>query len=538
MRRERWNRFGAIWPVLGSCLVVLASSAAAGPVANFSRTLVSFSFVPPFAHIVQPVFVTNTGDAPLNVSAISLTGVNSADFTFGGTCVAPIALPAGGGRCRIDVATNLAMSGPLGRAATLTVQSDAFPAAATIGVSAIADDAAPYVSLLSPSWIDFPPQPVGTSAPQQTFTFTNSVDVALRLDNAFSYLGDSTDFVVTTDCATVESGASCTITIGFRPTAAGPRSTELEIDYRAPSVSLTNVYTRRYSVTGVGTNGSVPGGLNIDQQGLTGSWYQAATSGQGIELEVFKDFVAAGTGFLQGSWFTFDAAASGGGDHNRWYTFGGNVVAGASSATLPLYQNVGGNFNAPPVTSAMQVGQVTISFGDCATALFDYTFTDGSNRSGTEPLTRLTPNVLCATAGSMTGPSDFGLSGNWFDPAQIGQGLVFEVNPVARVVFLAWYTYAVGGQSQGAAGQRWYTAQATYAPGARTIPVLLYETTGGLLNRATPAPTTTQVGTGTLAFSSCIAARLAYAFTGGSNTGQSGSIDLVRVGPMPESCAF
>jgi hypothetical protein len=98
MRRERWNGFGgAIWLILGTCLVLVAPSAAAGPVANFSRTFVGFSFVPPSAHIVQPVFVTNTGDAPLNISAISLTGVNSAEFTLGGTCVAPIALPVDGG---------------------------------------------------------------------------------------------------------------------------------------------------------------------------------------------------------------------------------------------------------------------------------------------------------------------------------------------------------------------------------------------------------------------------------------------------------
>jgi lysyl endopeptidase len=279
-------------------------------------------------------------------------------------------------------------------------------------------------------------------------------------------------------------------------------------------------------------------GINIDQHGLTGSWYQPTTDGQGIELEIYKDLNGVGTGFMQGSWFTFDATASGGADHNRWYTFSGSVSKATTGVSLPLYQNVGGNFNAPPVTSATQVGNVTLTFINCTTAQFRYVFTDGSNQSGTMSLIRLMQNVSCAAADSSPGPSDFGLSGNWYDPTRGGQGLVFELNPVSRVLFFAWYTYAVGGRFQGAAGQRWYTAQAAYTPGMRTIPVLLYETAGGRLNSPTPVTASAEVGNATLVFSSCAAAKLTYVFTGGSNAGESGIIDLVRVGPTPSSCTF
>jgi hypothetical protein len=281
-----------------------------------------------------------------------------------------------------------------------------------------------------------------------------------------------------------------------------------------------------------------PSAPNIDQQGLTGSWYQPATSGQGMEIEVFPDHVAPGTGFLQGTWFTFDDVVSAGADHSRWYTFGGNVRTADSAAVLPLYQNVGGNFNALPVTSSVQVGDVSLSCSDCTTAQLNYTFTDGSGRSGTVPLTRLTPNVSCAQAGSTSASGDFGLSGNWFDPTKSGQGFVIELNPVAKVLFFAWYTYAVNGQALGAAGQRWYTGQANYVLGGRSIPLSLYETTGGLFNSIAPAPTTAQVGTGKLTFTSCNAATLSFAFIAGSNAGQTGSINLARVGPTPASCTF
>jgi hypothetical protein len=281
-----------------------------------------------------------------------------------------------------------------------------------------------------------------------------------------------------------------------------------------------------------------PNAPNVDQQGLTGSWYQPATSGQGLEIEVFPDLVAPGAGFLQGGWFTFDYTASDGADHNRWYTLGGTLRAGDSAAVLALYRNVGGNFNAPPVTSGVQVGDVAMSFSDCTTAQLSYTFTDGSGRSGTVPLTRLTPNVSCAQAASTSASGDFGLSGNWFDPTTSGQGFIVELNPLAKILFFAWYTYAVNGQALGVAGQRWYTGQANYVPGGRSIPLLLYETTGGLFNSMAPAPTTAQVGMGELTFTSCTAATLSFSFIAGSNAGQAGSINLARVGPVPASCTF
>lgn len=275
--------------------------------------------------------------------------------------------------------------------------------------------------------------------------------------------------------------------------------------------------------------------FEIDQHGVTGSWYQPATSGQGIEIEVYKDMVAPGTGYLQGSWFTFDHLASGGADHGRWYTFGGNVQSGESSALFTLYQNVGGNFNAPPVTAALPVGHVSLQFDGCTNARMAYSFIDGSGRTGIVPISRITPNVTCSAAGS-SAQADFALSGNWYDPRTSGQGFVFEVNPNAPVVFFAWYTYAPNGSALGSTGQRWYTGQASYTPGARTIPLELYETTGGLFDASLPAPTTRKVGTATASFTSCTSAKLSFAFTDGSNTGQSGAIDLARVGPVPVGC--
>jgi hypothetical protein len=103
---------------------------------------------------------------------------------------------------------------------------------------------------------------------------------------------------------------------------------------------------------------------------------------------------------------------------------------------------------------------------------------------------------------------------------------------------VAWYTYVPDGTAAGASGQRWYSDQAAYAPGSRTVPVTVFETTGGQFDTPTPAAqATVAVGTGTWTFQGCSAATFSYAFTGGSSAGRSGTIVLERVGPVPPGCA-
>jgi YVTN family beta-propeller protein len=273
---------------------------------------------------------------------------------------------------------------------------------------------------------------------------------------------------------------------------------------------------------------------DINQHGLTGSWYQAVTSGQGLEIEVFPDQVAPGTGSVFVSWFTYDTA-TGGADHQRWYTLQGPVVSGQLYAALTIYQNTGGNFNAPPATSARPVGTATLSFATCSSGTLVYTFSDGTGRAGIIPLTRLTPNVTCSTTSPYPTNADLAHSGNWFAPATSGQGFTVDFNPVSGL-FMAWYTYAPIGAGSGAAGQRWYTAQAgAFASGTRSVAVQIYQTTGGVFD--TPrVPTTVPVGTGTLVFQSCTAATFSYIFTAGSSSGSSGTIALSRVGPVPPGC--
>ena len=275
----------------------------------------------------------------------------------------------------------------------------------------------------------------------------------------------------------------------------------------------------------------------LNQQGLTGSWYEPATSGQGFEVEVFPNFVSPGVGLTQVSWFTFDTVA-GGPDRQRWYTLSGNVHDGQPTASLTIYRNTGGNFNGPPMTNGVPVGTATLGFDSCTGGQLNYTFTDGSGRSGTIPLTRLTANATCSTTSARPTNPDTALSGNWYDAATSGQGFTVDVSPGSATFFVAWYTYAPGGAAAGAAGQRWYTGSGTFASGMRSAGMTLYETTGGTFDSTAGTSNSVPIGTGTMTFHSCSSATLAFTFTGGSSSGANGSIALTRIGPVPAGCVF
>jgi hypothetical protein len=279
--------------------------------------------------------------------------------------------------------------------------------------------------------------------------------------------------------------------------------------------------------------------VDLNQHGLTGSWYNPAASGQGIELEVYQDAIAPGIGYLQGSWATFSIGWETG---QRWYTFSGTVRTGQASSTFEIFENTGGNFNAPPATQGVPIGTMVLTFYDCTTAVMEYQnlSLDGWGPfSDTSPLVRLTPNITCSVDGASRLDADFSYSGNWFDPATPGQGLFVELNPIAGVSFVVWYTYAAEGTRWEGTGQRWYTGQGKFVPGAFTLPMTLYETTGGVIggsDRPEFTPRTQVVGTATATFFDCHTAQLTFEFNAGSNAGVSGTINLSRVGPTPQDC--
>lgn len=134
-------------------------------------------------------------------------------------------------------------------------------------------------------------------------------------------------------------------------------------------------------------------------QGISGGWFEPATSGQGFLIDV--DPV---NNFIFVAWFTYnDVTTKNIGEPNhRWLSASGNYTG--TSANLPLYVTSGGKFNDPQSVTTVQDGTLNISFEDCSTGTVQYSISS-ANLTGTIPIQRLLPATasLCNSLGTAVG---------------------------------------------------------------------------------------------------------------------------------------
>lgn len=277
-------------------------------------------------------------------------------------------------------------------------------------------------------------------------------------------------------------------------------------------------------------NSSAPQ-IPLANAGLSGAWYEPRTAGQGFYVNVYP---STGTAFA--GWFTYDTTDTGP-NGRRWYTLQNSTPFSGSDTqtTMTIYRSTGGQFDTPPSASSVAVGTATLSFTSCLSGQLSYSFHDG--RTGVIPLSRLdTP--FCN--GGFSG--DVAYTGVWYRAGLDGQGLTLRIIPSEQKLIGGWFTYTAAGGSTPAA-QEWYALD-NGGPGVGRPPGTawdsvtksasfgIYASSGGLFNEATPNPTSSMVGSGTIQFTGCNSATLTYNFTGGG----SGSIPLTRLGPAPGPC--
>ena len=388
----------------------------------------------------------------------------------------------------------------------------------------------------------------GHGSAEAAFAASQSVNVGLSVwVSTADFDGDGKPDLVTTEGNDVSLLLNTTMSVGASSSFAAPQA------YPLPSFAHGAVFVTAGDVNGDGGPDVVLADsgvlsvsillqtmVNLNQQGLTGSWFNPATGGQGIELVVYPDLVGAGQGLLFGGWFTYDVDAAGG---RRWYGLTGNVRSDNSLADLQIFDVEGGNFAAPPAVGPTgALGTATIRFDSCTSGVLIYAFSDGSHRSGKIPLTRLTPNANCSLSGyDYFTPTASLLSGNWFNPETSGQGFMLDFSPAIGTMFGAWYTFAKNGsQIGGAVSQNWYTLQTSHLlPDRRLLSnVPIIETSGGAFDKGSPAPASVVVGTADITLLDCSTMTLRYSFAAGENAGLSDTIALLRLGPEPPHCVL
>ena len=290
-------------------------------------------------------------------------------------------------------------------------------------------------------------------------------------------------------------------------------------------------------------------GFVAAQRGLTGTWFNPATLGQGMVFEILPK--ADGSADLFGAWFTYDSNPAGAASSQRWIAFSGALAAGQNTASLAFSSLSGGNLAAAPAPTQSIIGAGSVQFLSCSRARITFQFTSGNLGSSVVDLNRFGEPFGCFEFGLGSPlPSDFGHSGSYFDLNLSGQGVSLEINPKLQLAFGGWYTFARGGLN--AAGDadrlRWFSLEplspSTYRANDRTIAMQIRAVSGGIFNSGAPQPQSAVVGTATVVFEPngatlserCRRVRMNYVFTGGENAGLSGTLVLQKSLPTLSDC--
>jgi hypothetical protein len=183
------------------------------------------------------VTLTNNGTTAITMAPAALTGANAGDFTFTTTCGASL---AAGASCRYTLRFRPTAIGPRSAALSISNSDVAGPQAIALSGNGVA----PGV-VLSPSALTFSSALNVTSA-AQTVTLTNSGTATLTINNVTLGGTNPNQFARVNGCgATLAVGASCTISVTFRPTTANPatKNATLTVNVAAPAVSQTATLT-------------------------------------------------------------------------------------------------------------------------------------------------------------------------------------------------------------------------------------------------------------------------------------------------------
>ena len=192
-----------------------------GTTAKFTPTSVSFGDIAiGVTSAARTVTLTNIATTALSITAIAITGTNAADFVQTHTCGASL---AAGAKCTFSVTFSPSATGA--RSASLSVTDNAAGSPQLIPLTGVGTTAK-----LVPASLNFGSVTVGTTGAAKTVTLTNIATTALTITGISIVGTDAGDFLQTHTCgASLAAGASCTISVQFKPTMTGTRSASLNV---------------------------------------------------------------------------------------------------------------------------------------------------------------------------------------------------------------------------------------------------------------------------------------------------------------------
>jgi hypothetical protein len=191
-----------------------------GTTAKFTPASLSFGDVAIGVSASQTVTLTNIGTTALSITAIAITGTNAADFAQTHTCSASL---AAGAKCTFSITFTPSVIGT--RSASLSVTDSTAGSPQLIPLTGVGTTAK-----LAPASLNFGSVAVGTTSAAKIITLTNIGTTAFNITGIAITGAAAGDFLQTHTCgASLGVGASCTISVQFKPTVTGNRSAAVRV---------------------------------------------------------------------------------------------------------------------------------------------------------------------------------------------------------------------------------------------------------------------------------------------------------------------
>ncbi|MGI8959633.1 MAG: choice-of-anchor D domain-containing protein [Bryobacteraceae bacterium] len=183
--------------------------------------------------VPQKLVLSNPGSTVLSVTNITISGANAQDFGQSNNCGNSV--PAGG-TCMVLVSFHPTGAGQ--RSAIISITDNAAGSPQTAALSGTGEAVAQV--LLNPSTLSFGSVKLGTTGAAQDIGISNPGTATLSIVTIAIVGANASDFTQSNTCDTsIVAGGRCTISVIFKPTAAGPRSGIISITDNAAGSSQT-----------------------------------------------------------------------------------------------------------------------------------------------------------------------------------------------------------------------------------------------------------------------------------------------------------
>ena len=314
------------------------------------------------------VTVTDTGTAALTISAVGITGTNSADFLpiTSNTCVTTLAVNA---TCSVGITATPGGTGA--RSANLNFTDNAAGSPQAVALSATGTQSG---TGFSPTSLTYVNQTTSTTSPPQSVTLTNTGTATLNISSIAITGPNLAEFAISakTCGTTLATSGTCTVGVTFTPSADGTRTANISFTDDAPGspqtvpLTGTGVATPTNSIS-IGPSslsfGSVTVGTHSTTQILT-----ITSNPQNVDSVTFGSIVVSGGNSSDFSVSSGCSSLIPAASCQATVTFNPTATGARASAVVFTDSAVGSPQSVPISGTGAQSGAVvspaTISFGN------------------------------------------------------------------------------------------------------------------------------------------------------------------------------